>query len=110
MKKLLILFSILCIVQMLTSCKTKSTASEEKVPVVTVKAEPVIKGDIENDISFNGTTLYQKKNLVVAPISGYVISVFVQFGQEVQKGKLLFEIQTKEPLWFTRADIPCSTN
>jgi multidrug efflux pump subunit AcrA (membrane-fusion protein) len=96
MKKTLILIFAICMLQMISSCRTRVTSGDEQMPVVSVKAEPVIKGDIEDDISFNGTTVYLKKNLVVSPISGYVTRVNVKFGDEVQKNEALFEIQTRE--------------
>jgi len=96
MKRLFILFFTLCLLQMLSSCKTRSTAGEEQMPVVSVKVTPVIQGDIENEISFNGSTVYLKKNLVISPIAGYIIKVNVRFGQEVNKGDVLFEVQTRE--------------
>jgi hypothetical protein len=96
MKRLFILFFTLCLLQMLSSCKTRSTAGEEQMPVVSVKVTPVIQGDIENEISFNGSTVYLKKNLVISPIAGYIVKVNVRFGQEINKGDVLFEVQTRE--------------
>ncbi len=81
---------------MLSSCKSKSAAGVEQMPVVSVKATPIIQGDIENEISFNGSTIYLKKNLVLSPIAGYIVKANVRFGQEVHKGEALFEIQTRE--------------
>jgi hypothetical protein len=82
--------------QMLSSCKSGNTPEEEQLPVVSVKVNPIIKGDIENEISFNGRTVYLKKTQVATPIAGYVVRVNVKFGQEVQKDEVLFEIQTRE--------------
>ena len=66
------------------------------MPVVSVKATQIIKGDIENEISFNGNTVYLKKTQVVSPISGYIMRVNMKFGDEVQKDEILFEVQTRE--------------
>jgi hypothetical protein len=96
MKRLLVLFFAVCIFQILSSCKTRSTAGDEQMPVVSVKAEPVILGDIEDDISFNGSTVYLRKNPVISPIAGYIVKVNVRFGQEVNQGDVLFEVQTRE--------------
>jgi hypothetical protein len=82
--------------QVISSCRTRATSEDEQMPLVSAKAEPIIKGDIENEISFNGTTVYLKKNMVVSPISGYVTMVNVKFGDEVRKNEVLFEIQTRE--------------
>jgi hypothetical protein len=81
---------------MLSSCRTKGTLAEEQTPLVSVKASPLIQGEIESEISFNGTTVYLKKNQVVSPIAGYIVSANVKFGEEVQKDEVLFEIQTRE--------------
>jgi len=73
-----------------------NTSAEEQMPVVSVKAEPVTSGTIQNEISFNGSTVYLKKNQVLSPVSGYVVSTNVRFGQEVQEGMVLFELKTRE--------------
>jgi multidrug efflux pump subunit AcrA (membrane-fusion protein) len=80
----------------LSSCAQKEAKEEEQIHVVTVKTTPVKFGDIDNILSFNGKTIYLKKNLVVAPISGYIRKMKVKFGDSVKKGELLFQIQTKE--------------
>jgi hypothetical protein len=96
MKKLLVLFSAACFLQSLFSCKTRVNEGEELMPVVSVKVMSLMKGDIEDEVSFNGTTVYLKKNLVVSPIGGYITKADVKFGDEVWKNKPLFEIQTRE--------------
>ena len=96
MKRLLIQLFVFSIIYTLSSCRPRSTSVEEQIPVVSVKAEPIISGTIENEISFNGSTVYLKKNQVLSPISGYVVSTTVRFGQEVQKGMVLFELKTRE--------------
>jgi len=87
---------VIGILSILSSCGTRHAPEKEQVPVVSVRANPVVKGDIESGISFNGKTVYIRKTLVVSPIAGYVAGVKVKFGQEVQKDEVLFEIQTKE--------------
>jgi len=92
-----IAFLSLCILSFLfNSCAKKETKEAEQIPVVSVKTSPVTSGEIENSLSFNGKTIYLRKNLVVSPISGYVSKMSVKFGDAVKKGELLFEIQTKE--------------
>lgn len=66
------------------------------MPVVSVKAEPPVTGTIENEINFNGSTVYLKKSQVISPIPGYIVRTYVRFGQEVQKDMILFEIKTRE--------------
>jgi len=81
---------------MISSCRSKVVSGEDQMPIASVKVEPLIKGNIENELSFNGTTVYLRKNLVVSPISGYVTRVNVKFGDEVRKNEVLLEVQTRE--------------
>lgn len=96
MKKLFFLLFTTHILLILASCKSKGSSEEEQMPVVTVRTAKVIRGDIESEISFNGTTIYLKNNQIVSPISGYITNVYVKYGEEIQKDKVLFEIQTRE--------------
>ncbi len=96
MKNIIILLVALSFCQMFSSCKTKSSAVEDRVPVVSVKATSIRMGDIESNVILNGQTIYLRKNTVVSPISGYVVRVNVRFGDAVRKNDLLFEIQTRE--------------
>ena len=96
MRKISFLFSICIVSAILNSCAKKEAKEDEQTPVFTVKTASVTFGEIDNKLSFNGKTVYLKKNLVVSPISGYVRKLSVKFGDSVKKGKLLFEIQTKE--------------
>lgn len=96
MKNIIILLVALSFFQMLSSCKTKSSAVEDRVPVVSVKTTSIRMGDIESNVILNGQTIYLRKNTVVSPISGYVVRVNVRFGDSVRKNDLLFEIQTRE--------------
>jgi hypothetical protein len=96
MKRLLIQLFVFSIIFTLFSCRSRSTSADEQMPVVSVKAEPIVSGTIENEISFNGSTVYLKKTQVLSPISGYVVGTNIRFGQEVQKGMVLFELKTRE--------------
>jgi biotin carboxyl carrier protein len=96
MKRFLSLFFITCILQVFSSCNNTAPSEEEQAPVVSVKSTPVIKGDIMDEVRFNGSTVYLKKNMVTSPLAGYVVKANVKFGQEVQTNDILFEIQTRE--------------
>ncbi len=106
MKRLLIQLFVFNIIYTLSSCGPNSDPADEKMPVVSVKAEPVISGTIENEISFNGSTVYLKKSQVLSPISGYVVSTNIRFGQKVQKGMVLFELKTRESKALESANDP----
>ena len=96
MRNIYLLFSICILSLLFCSCAGKEAKEEEQKPVVTVKTSAVKFGAIDNKLSFNGKTIYLKKNLVVSPLSGYILKMFIKFGDTVKKGQLLFEIQTKE--------------
>lgn len=96
MKKLFVVLAAVCLMQLLYSCKTRTPESQQHMPSVSVKVEPLARGDIEDEVSFNGTSVYLKKNLVMSPIAGYITKANVKFGEEVRKDQPLFEIQTRE--------------
>jgi multidrug efflux pump subunit AcrA (membrane-fusion protein) len=66
------------------------------MPPIYVKVTPVMEGSIEDYLTLNGKTIYLKKNRIVAPVSAYVTRINVQYGDQVSKNELLFELQTRE--------------
>jgi len=46
--------------------------------------------------SLNAISAFQQRNYVKANATGYIQKVFVQPGQDVEKGQVLFTIKTKE--------------
>lgn len=96
MKNIKISFLAASSLLFLFSCRQQPAAVDESIPRVLVKASSVTQADIENYISFNGKTIYLKKNLVVSPISGYIVTARTKFGEEVSRDEILYEIQTRE--------------
>jgi multidrug efflux pump subunit AcrA (membrane-fusion protein) len=90
------LFYILITAFLLNSCAKKEAEQTEQKPIVSVKTANVRFGEIDSKLTFNGKTIYLKKNMVSSPISGYVRLIKVKFGDYVKNEQLLFEIQTKE--------------
>lgn len=80
----------------LFSCNKAADKQGDETPVVSVETVQVQQGDISNSVDFNGKTVFLKKNTVVAPISGYVLTNNVRFGERVSKNQCLMKIQTKE--------------
>jgi len=80
------------------SCGNKTTGNAEEtvVPKAAVTTTSLQKGRIEEQITLNGKTVFLKKNEVAAPISGYITAVNVKYGDKVEAGQVLFEIQTRE--------------
>ncbi|NOZ33867.1 MAG: HlyD family efflux transporter periplasmic adaptor subunit [Chlorobi bacterium] len=90
-------FIIVVLMQlMLFSCKEKNTDQKEQISLISVKTTSVKQGSIEKKVILNGKTVYLKKNNIAAPISAYVKTINVHFGDFVKKNDLLFELQTKE--------------
>ncbi|MFK5985545.1 MAG: hypothetical protein QM479_08980 [Pseudomonadota bacterium] len=92
-----ILFSIVVITLLTTSCKNKETSINNALlpkPDVTI-VNPII-GNIQENTQINGQVIFLNRTTIMSPISGYVIAVNTKLGDWVKKGKLLFKIQTKE--------------
>jgi multidrug efflux pump subunit AcrA (membrane-fusion protein) len=96
MKKLLMPFVAVCLFQLFFSCKAGAPERQQLMPVVSVKVSPLARGDIEDQVSFNGTSVYLRKNMIVSPIAGYISKADVRYGEDVRNGQPLFEIQTRE--------------
>lgn len=98
MNKLSLLWVLAAGLVFLVSCRTRQAGENQEtvVPKAMVKITRPVKGDIEDKLMLNGKTVFLKKNLVVSPISGYIIVLNVKFGDKVQAGSVLFEIQTRE--------------
>lgn len=96
MKNITISLLTVFVLSVLSSCQEQRTIHSEPTPLVSVKTVQIKQGDIENNISLNGKTIYLKKNTIVSPIAGYIVKMNIRFGDKVQKNDILFEIQTKE--------------
>ncbi|MBN2348309.1 MAG: HlyD family efflux transporter periplasmic adaptor subunit [Bacteroidales bacterium] len=96
MKNLSTIIFFVFIQFLLISCKEQSAGSKEEILLIPVKTTLVKQGNIEQYIHLNGKTIYLKKNKITAPVSAYIAAVNVKYGDMVQKGDILFELQTKE--------------
>jgi len=91
-------FILIASLFVINSCKNKPAESEEEI-IVAKAAVSITKpqyGNIESYLTLNGKTVLYKKNQEPAPISGYITAVHVKFGDKVEAGQVLFEIQTPE--------------
>jgi hypothetical protein len=78
------------------SCENNQQNEKSQLPGVSVKTTQIIKGEIENTVNLNGKAVFLKKNTIISPISGYIVKIYIKFGDNVRKNDVLFEIQTKE--------------
>jgi biotin carboxyl carrier protein len=83
-----------------SSCGTKSTdqaASDEvkevRTPVTITTAHFKSMSDA---VVLNATSAYQRKNTIKSNINGFIDQVFINPGEEVAKGKLIYIIKTRE--------------
>lgn len=97
MKTLSIYFSI-ALALSLASCgnKTETQTEETTTPKTTVEVVSVSDGSINDELVLFGTTIYLKRNLVTASIPAFITQVNVKLGDKVNKGDVLYELQSKE--------------
>lgn len=91
-----------CIVLLLAICLTacgRSSGDAEtsyEKPRTSVTLTHVTPGRIRNEIVLSGTTVYQNKMIVTAPIPSFISEVNVQPGMKVEAGQLLYKLESKE--------------
>ncbi len=91
------LSGIVLIFQLISCGNDASKKSEEPVKVstpVTVTAIEIT--PISDIVSFNAVSVYQRKNIVKSNINGYIYKSYVNQGDIVKIGQLLYDIKTKE--------------
>lgn len=77
------------------SCKQKEVIPD-RILLPSIEVIQPIYGNIQEKEQINGEVIYLNKNIITTPISGYVTSVNTAIGDKINKGDLLFKIQTKE--------------
>lgn len=65
-------------------------------PKTTVAVTSIAYGAVEDKLLLSGTTVYMKRNTVVAPIPAFITGVHVKLGDRVNRGDVLFELESKE--------------
>ncbi len=85
----------------LLACKNGQKAGDDEdaavksqTPVTVTSIEEA--SSLANYIDLNATSIYLRKNYVKANTIGYIQKSYIQPGQYVSKGQLLFTIKTKE--------------
>jgi multidrug efflux pump subunit AcrA (membrane-fusion protein) len=93
------LIILLLIIHLFTleNCNKKSDSSESdyKVGAPVKVTNPKFTDFIEYS-NFNGTTIFQKKEIIRAPVQGFIVKVYKNIGDEVKPGETLFQMNTKE--------------
>lgn len=74
-----------------------NSAQEESVrPKIPVEVVTVKTGMIGDDLQLSANSIYLQRNIISAPIAGFIKQVHIYLGQEVKKGQVLYELVTKE--------------
>lgn len=91
----ILLFSCL----FLFACKTAPKELEEKEilnPKSIVQVVNVRRGSVEDELILSATTIYLKRNVVTATIPAFITNVRIKLGDAVNKGDILYELESKE--------------
>ncbi|MBC7382318.1 MAG: HlyD family efflux transporter periplasmic adaptor subunit [Bacteroidia bacterium] len=82
----------------ISSCGNNKGISEEETAQAKTPVEicQISIGSIHDDLLFFGTSVYLKRNMVTAPIPAFVAKVTIKLGDKVNKGELLYILQSKE--------------
>jgi len=96
MKKIIYycLSALLLLTQACNHKKTNTNSTLKVMPTVSI-VHPTV-GTIQEKEQLNGQVVYFNKTTITAPITGYITNVKAVMGDRVYKGKLLFNIQSKE--------------
>jgi hypothetical protein len=92
-------YIVLFVLLIFSSCKTAPKELEETeitnartfVEVVNIKP-----GSVDDELILSATTVYLKRNVVSATIPAFITNVRVKLGDAVNKGDVLFELESKE--------------
>jgi hypothetical protein len=89
--------SFLAVCLMAISCHHKTEEAEPEIkPVAQVKITNVLYKNMEEQVTLTATSVYLQRSLVTAPVAGYITHVYVKYGDAVNKGQTLYDIETKE--------------
>lgn len=78
-------------------CKGKDTQEEVvQKPKVPVEVTTIGSGFVSDNLELFATTVYLKRNTVMAPIPAYITAVHVKLGDRVSPGQVLYELESKE--------------
>ncbi len=79
-----------------TKQKSDSNGSDEPVTVAQVQVTQVNYRTLADTLDVNGQVMEGQQLTVRAPVTGYVTKLYVRPGEQVQAGRTLFAIRTRE--------------
>ncbi len=83
---------------LLSACHSKQTDNNEKTqkPKTLVKVTQIHIGAISDDLVLSATSVYLRRNSVTSSIAGFITRVNIKLGDRVQKGQILYQLESKE--------------
>lgn len=83
---------------LLSACHSKQTDNSEKnqKPKTLVKVTQIYIGAISDDLVLSATSVYLRRNSVTSSIAGFITRVNIKLGDRVQKGQILYQLESKE--------------
>ncbi len=80
------------------SCGNHQQENTEQTitPKTPVEITTVQYGSVEDELLLFGTTVYLKRNMVTSPIPAFITNVKIKLGDKVNKGDVLYELESKE--------------
>ncbi|MEO5788457.1 hypothetical protein, partial [Gelidibacter sp.] len=77
------------------SCKKSSDTILEKKAPINVTTVKVAQNDMKEYLTFNGVTLYQKKENIRAHVTGYISWMNYKIGDKINSGQTFASVRTK---------------
>ena len=82
---------------LLSSCSHKLQEKEQAImPKSPVQITTIRNGTIDDNLILSATTVYLKRNVITSEIPAFITKVNISLGMKVNKGQVLYELQTKE--------------
>lgn len=92
-------YIIVSLLLFIAACKHSANDEDNSSSIIAkanVRFTTISKEKLASVRSFYGTTQFFKRDVISAPITGYIRSVEIALGDDVKSGQQLFAIQTKE--------------
>lgn len=96
MKKLLKLLPLLLAIASLNGCKNNQEEAPTEEASIEVKTAMVQQRDIREYLTFNGVTIFQKKENIRSNVTGYISKMPFEVGDRVNRGQAFAYVRTKE--------------
>lgn len=88
--------STLLLILMAFACKNKTDATTGKKAPISVQVAEVQQHDIKEYLTFNGFTLYQRKENIRSNVTGYISWMKYRVGDPIRSGQTIATVRTKE--------------